>query len=107
MDELDDGRELVPCGALRAEGVGGKQHQRGPQALAAAAHDVSGDGADEHHVGGKPPVDDFVDALEVLGDGIPDRFQARRYMGMTLGQVFDLTRDFGYYIGLGREGEIR
>jgi large subunit ribosomal protein L21 len=46
-------------------------------------------------------VDHFVDVPQVLDNGGADRFEARNSQGLTLGQVFDLMRNFGYYSGLG------
>jgi hypothetical protein len=45
-------------------------------------------------LGIQPAPDHLVDVGEVPGNGGADGFQAGRSQGVTLGQVFDLTREF-------------
>src|SRR5581483_8745338 len=75
VDELDHGGELVVIAAAVAERPGGEQHQRRPQALAAAADDVLGDRSDQDDVGIEPLPDQRVDRLHVGGDQPLDRFE--------------------------------
>ena len=72
VNEFDDRGELVVVAAAVAEGAGGKQHERGPQALAAAADDVLGHLADEGHVRVQPRADDLVHRAHVGGDEFTD-----------------------------------
>ena len=76
VDELDHRRELVPRASLAAESARREEHQRGPEPLAAAAHDVARDGADEEHVGGEALANHLVHALQIGVDRGADGIEA-------------------------------
>ena len=66
VDELDDGRGANMLVALVAKRAGCKQHDQGPESLAAAHHDVLGHLGDERDITLEALPDQLVDAVHVV-----------------------------------------